>query len=82
MEAQGWTIEQNLVFQDNLSTIRLATTGVLSSSSRTKHINAMYYFINDKQDEGEVEVHYCPTGKMGSDVLNKPKQGTPKIGLW
>ena len=77
VEAQGYTIEQNLVFQDNLSTMRLATNGPLSSSSRTKHIKARYYFIKDKIDEGEVEMQYCPTEKMWSDVLNKPKQGSP-----
>ena len=57
--------------------IRLATNESLSSSKRTKHIKARYYFIKDKVDEGEVEVQYCPTEKMWSDVLNKPKQGTP-----
>ena len=77
VEAQGYTIEQNLVFQDNLSTIRLATNGPLSSSPRTKHIKARYYFIKDKIDEGEVEMQYCPTEKMWCNVLNKPKQGSP-----
>ena len=49
----------------------------MSSSKRTKHIKARYYFIKDKVEEGEVEVQYCPTDKMWSDVLNKPKQGLP-----
>ena len=74
VEAQGYTIEQNLVFQDKLSTMRLATNEALSSSSRTSHIKARYYFIN-KIDEGEVGAQYCPTKKMSSDALNKPKQG-------
>ena len=73
VEAQGYSIEQNLVFQDNLSTLRLATDGSMSLSKRTKHIKARYYFIKDKVEEGEVEVQYCPTDKMWSDVLNKPK---------
>ena len=44
---------------------------------RTKHIKARYYFIKDKIEEGEVDVRYCPTTEMWSDVLNKPKHGTP-----
>ena len=77
IEAQGYTVEQNVVFQDNQSTMRLAVNGSLSSSKRTKHIKARYYFIKDKIEEGEVDVRYCPTTEMWSDILNKPKHGTP-----
>ena len=41
-EAQGYTIEQNIVFQDNLSTMQLAVNGSLSSSPCTNHIKARY----------------------------------------
>ena len=75
IEAQGYSIEHNITFEVNLSTINLAVNGTLSSSKRTKHIKARYFFIKDKIEEGEVEIRYCPTEKMWSDVLNKPKQG-------
>ena len=75
VESQGYSIDENVVFQDNLSTMRLAINGSLSSSSRTKHIKAKYYFVKDKIDEGEVDLRHCPTEIMWSDVLNKPKQG-------
>jgi hypothetical protein len=77
IEAQGYSIEQNIIFEDNMSTINLAVNGTFSSSKRTKHIKARYFFIKDKIEEGEVEIRYCPTEKMWSDVLNKPKQGGP-----
>ena len=77
IEAQGYSIEQNIVFEDNLSTINLAVNGKFSSSKRTKHIKAWYFFVKDKIEEGELEIRYCPTEKMWSDVLNKPKQGSP-----
>ncbi len=51
--------------------------GSLSSLKQTKHIKARYYFIKDKIEEGEVNVRYCPTTEMWSDILNKPKHGTP-----
>ena len=51
--------------------------GKFLSSKRTKHIKARYFFVKDKIEEGEVEIRYCPTEKMWSNVLNKPKQGAP-----
>ena len=60
-----------------MSTINLAVNRTFSSSTQTEHIKARYFFIKDKIEEGEVEIRYCPTEKMWSDVLNKPKQGGP-----
>ena len=73
IESQGCGINENAVFQDNLSTMRLAINGSLSSSSRTKHIKAKYYFVKDKIEEGKIDLRHCPTEIMWSDVLNKPK---------
>ena len=75
IESQGYGIDENVVFQDNLSTMRLAINGSLSSSSRTKNIKAKYYFVKDKIEEGEIDLGHCPTEIMWSNVLNKPKQG-------
>ena len=75
IEAQGYKVDQNIMFQDNQAAIRLEVNGRFSSSKRTKHIKAKYFFIKDKVDCGDVEIQYCPTEKMWSDVLTKPKQG-------
>eukprot|EP00956_Cyclotella_meneghiniana_P038953 scaffold162906_cov46-Cyclotella_meneghiniana.AAC.1 len=75
IEAQGYTVEQNIIFQDNKSTILLATNGRWSSNKRTKHIKSRYFFVKDKVDAGEVSVEYRPTDQMWCDVLTKPKQG-------
>ena len=75
IEEQGYTVEQNIVYQDNQSTMRLAVNGILSSSSRTKHIKARYYFVKDKIDDKEIDIQYCPTEKMWADILTKPLQG-------
>ena len=77
IEAQEYSIEQNIIFEDNMSTINLAVNGMFSSSKQTKHIKTRYFFIKDKIKEGEVEISYCPTEKIWSDVLNKPNQGGP-----
>jgi hypothetical protein len=45
-EAQGYNISTNVVFQDKTSTLSLAKNGYISSSKRTKHIKAIYFFIH------------------------------------
>ena len=75
IEAQGWTVEHNILYQDNKSTILLATNGRSSSSKRTKHINHRYFLAKDKIVRGDLEIAHAPTEDMWSDVLTKPQQG-------
>ncbi len=75
IESQGYTVEQNILYQDNKSTILLAKNGRWSGSKRTKHIKSRYFFVKDKIDKGEVEVHHEPSERMWSEMLTKPKQG-------
>ena len=75
IEGQGYTVEQNILYQDNKSTILLAKNGQWSSSKKLKHIKSRYFFIKDNIDKGEVQVKYKPTKRMWSDILTKPKQG-------
>ncbi len=49
--------------------------GRISSSKRTKHIKAKYFLIKDYYNVEEVDLCYCPTGRMWADVLAKPLQG-------
>ncbi len=76
IEAQGYSVKQNLLFQDNQSTMHLKNSGSLSSSKRTKHVKCCYFFSN-KIADGNLKVLYCPTEIMWADVLTKPKQGGP-----
>ena len=75
MEAQGYPLDDNLLYQDNQSTILLAKNGRGSSSKRTRHINIRYFFIADQINNGKLRVEYCPTGDMVSDYHTKPLQG-------
>jgi hypothetical protein len=58
-----------------MSTLSLAKNGYISSSKRTKHIKAKYFFIRHIHNNGELELRYCPTESMWADVLTKPLQG-------
>jgi hypothetical protein len=75
MEAQGYKIQDNILFQDNKSAILLEKNGKASSSKRTKHINIRYFFITDRVKKGDVSLIWCPTGDMVGDYMTKPLQG-------
>jgi hypothetical protein len=75
MEGQGYTIEDNIVYQDNKSAILLEKNGQLSSGKRTRHLNIRYFFVTDRVKAGELSIEYCPTGEMLADPGTKPLQG-------
>jgi hypothetical protein len=47
MKTQGYGVKDNVLFQDNKSSILLEKNGKDSSSKRTKHINIRYLLITD-----------------------------------
>jgi hypothetical protein len=75
LKAQGYSVHDNVIFQDNKSSILLERNGKMSSSRRTKHINVRYFFITDRISKGEVRVEWCPTKEMVADFMSKPLQG-------
>ena len=76
LEAQGYHVTDNVLHQDNESTIKLAKNGRRSSSKQTRHIEVRYYFITDHIERDRVQVSYCPTGDMLADYFSKPLQGS------
>ena len=75
MEAQGYEIKQNILYQDSKSTILLEKNGKRSSSKRTRAFNIRYFFLTDQIEKGNLSVEYCPTDQMIGDFWTKPKQG-------
>jgi hypothetical protein len=76
LKAQVYGVSDNIIFQDNKSTMLLERNGKASSSKRTKHINIRYFFITDRISKGEVRVEWCPTKDMVADFMTKPLQGS------
>ena len=76
MQEQGYDMDPSLLFWDNMSAILLKTNWRASNSKRTKHIKVKYYLIEDKVDQKEVTINYCPTEQMWTDINTKPRQGT------
>jgi hypothetical protein len=75
IEAQGFNVEESILYQDNLSAMLLEKNGKQSSSKRTKHIRVRYFFIKDRIRNGDISVKHCPTGDMVGDHFTKPLQG-------
>ena len=58
------------LFEDNQGAIALAKNPV--AHSRTKHIDIRFHFVREAQENGVIDIQYCPTEEMAADVLTKP----------
>jgi hypothetical protein len=76
ISAQGYQINDNVVYQDNQSTMLLAKNGRASSGRRTRHVDIRYFFVTDRIKNGELRIEYCPTADMVADFFTKPLQGS------
>ena len=69
-------INDNVIYQDNQSAIRLEKNGRQPSSKSTRHINIRYYFITDRIIKKESSVKFCPTFDMIRDYFTKALLGS------
>ena len=72
MEAQGYPIRENILYQDNQSAIKLEINGRKSCGKKTRHVEIRYFYIKDFVDKGTVIVKHCATEKMVADFFTKP----------
>ena len=54
IKSQEYTVNQNILYQDNMATMRLEVNGGFSSFKRTKHIKANLIFIRYKIEDGDI----------------------------
>ena len=62
--------EAVIVFQDNQSTIAMATNS--KASRRSKHIEVKYHYVRDAAERQIIKIKYCPTERMLADIMTKP----------
>ena len=74
LKAQGYRISDNLLFQENKSSIILEKNGKASSSNCNKHIIIRFFLITDRVAQGDVSLVWCPTGDMIGDFMTNPLQ--------
>jgi hypothetical protein len=75
LEAQGYSIDENIIYQDNQSVILLEKNGNKSSSKRTRHLDIRYFMVTDQVEKGNITIKYCPTDEMIGDFMTKSLQG-------
>ena len=75
MEVQGYTIESNLLYQDNKSTILLAKSVRMSAGKNSKHIKNRFFLITNKVAQGDLLIQHMGMKNMWADVNTKPVQG-------
>ena len=72
---QGYNIDENIIFQDNTSAIKMERNGRNSCTGNSRHIDVRYFFIKDRVEKGEISIKYCPTNLMLADYYTKALQG-------
>ena len=72
LEAQGYTSNDTILYQDNKSAILLENNGKASSGKRTRHLDIRYFFITDQIVKKQLHVEYCPTDDILGDYFTKP----------
>ena len=84
LQAQGCWVCNNIIFQDNKSTMCLVKNGQLSSSKRTCQLDIHYYFITNVICHVEVQIQYCPTSDIITNFFTKPLPGLlfRKFRMW
>jgi hypothetical protein len=76
LESQGYSIKDNIVYQDNMSSMKLEINGKRSSTKNTRHMEIRYFFVTDNIRRGKLSTKHCPTNSMLGDYFTKPQQGT------
>jgi hypothetical protein len=74
-EQQGYTIDENVLYQDNQSAMKIEMNGSKSCRKQSRHIDMRYFFIKDRLELENTKVIYCPTEYMVADFFTKPLQG-------
>ena len=74
MESQGYTIENNILYQDNKSIIFLDKNGRISAVKNSKHIKNKFFLVTDKVAQRELDIRHMGTKSMWADVNTKPVQ--------
>ncbi|CAJ1956176.1 unnamed protein product [Cylindrotheca closterium] len=75
MEEQGYLIEKNILYQDNMSFILLKKNGRSSAGKRSRALNIRYFFVTDQVEKGNLTIEHMPTDDMWGDYMTKPLQG-------
>ena len=60
LEAQGYDIKNNVIFQDSQISIRMENNGRAYCTGNSRDINIRCWFVKHIADRGEIYVKYYP----------------------
>ena len=60
IEGQGYAVTNNIIHQENQSTMLLEKNGTQSSTKNTQHIEIQYFFIADNVGRNKVLMNIVP----------------------
>ena len=72
MEAQGYPLRENILYQNNQPAIKLKINSRKSCSKKTCHMEIRYFYIKNFINKGIVIVKHCATKKMLANYFTKP----------
>ena len=75
LEAQGYGVQDNILFQDNKSAMLLESNGRKSAGKRSRHLNIRLFFVTDQVAKKNISIQFCPTDQMNGDYMTKPLHG-------
>jgi hypothetical protein len=76
LPSQGYKVIENLLLQNNKSSILLKRNRKASSGKCTRHINICYFFITDQVNMKELTIKWCPIKQMVANFMTKPIQSS------
>ena len=76
LEAQDYGTHDNIIYQNNMSSMKLELNGKRSSTKNTRHMEIHYFFVTDNIRRRKLSIKHCPTDSMKGDYFTKPQQGT------
>ena len=75
MDAQNRKLNQNILYQDNKTTIMLEKKGRSSCGKPTSALNICYFAIKYCFEKSELKIEYLLTDSMVGHFMKKPLQG-------
>ena len=70
----GNDLEENTLYQNNTSAMKLERNGWDSCGQKSRHIDIRYFWIKDRLKYEKNKLEYCPTELMLADFFTKPLQ--------
>ena len=76
MEAQGYILEENIIFQENRISMLMKKNGKQSCGKETMHIDRWYFFIKDRIEKKKLIIEYCPIDEIIGYIFSKTLKGS------